>query len=307
VSSPSSLLVVGLPGTGKTTFLAALWHVTESEEIPNSLRLVRISEDAKHLNSIKNEWELFHPVGRSILTPAQYASLVLRDVIQGVEGEVVFPDLSGESFRDQWKVRQWTHEFQRLVDASRSILLFVNPDKVVEPFSVAEMQRMMQAAFTDGPSEAKNQAVPGSAPEKSEPTADQDATKEWSAELAPTQVQLVGLLQFLEPHFSRRRPACLAVIISAWDRVMEAGQRQYPTPKDWLSSRLPYLDQYLRSQDELFRVQVWGISAQGGDLTTDLQRLQEIVPASHRIHVEGPHGISHDITEPVSWALGWRP
>src|SRR4051812_40467330 len=100
MSSPSNLLVIGLPGTGKTTFLAALWHVAESEEIPDSLRLLRISDDARHLNSIKNDWQLFRPVGRSIVAPAQHASLLVRDPVQGAEGEIVFPDLSGESFRD---------------------------------------------------------------------------------------------------------------------------------------------------------------------------------------------------------------
>ncbi|MDX2149482.1 MAG: hypothetical protein SFV54_02015 [Bryobacteraceae bacterium] len=305
MSSPSNLLVIGLPGTGKTTFLAALWHVAESEEIPNSLRLLRISDDARHLNSIKNEWQLFRPVGRSIVEPAQHASLLVRDPIQGMEGEIVFPDLSGESFRDQWKTRQWTHGFQRLVDASRSILLFVNPDKVVEPFSVAEMQRMMQVVFPAFQARAEELQILGTEDGADEAQGPERGTEEWNPELAPTQVQLVGLLQFLEPHFLPRRPARLAVIISAWDRVMKSG-REHPTPDEWLSARLPYLHQYLLSQEELFRAQVWGISAQGGDLNADIATLREIDPASHRIHVEGPNGISHDITEPVSWALGWR-
>src|SRR5690242_10210428 len=121
-----SLIAMGLPEAGKTTFLAALWHVTESEEVPGSLRLERISENAKHLNSIKNDWLSFKRVGRTVPGQEQSTTLWLREQ-SGAIGEVVFPDLSGESYRGAWKERHWTREYDRLISDADSVLLFLNP------------------------------------------------------------------------------------------------------------------------------------------------------------------------------------
>jgi hypothetical protein len=303
METSSSLLVVGLAGTGKTTFLAALWHVAESQEVDGALQLVKISDEAKHLNSVKNDWLLFRSVVRSILAPSAPVSLWLKEHNGNTQGEVVFPDPSGEMFGDQWKNRQWTSEYDRLVQTADSVLLFVNPCRVKEPYTIAEMQRLAEAAF---PEEGE---LPAPEPETTlapeQVNTDLVGTEQWTPELAPTQVQMVGLLQFLEPHFAVRQPVRLALIVSAWDQIAQAASAHL-SPTTWVCERLPYLDQYLRSHHELFTVQVYGVSAQGGDLERDHERLKSIDPASHRIIIEGPDCAKHDITEPVRWALGWR-
>ena len=129
-------------------------------------------------------------------------------------------------------------------------------------------------------------------------------TVEWDLELAPTQVQLVGLLQFLEPYVAARSPIRLAIIVSAWDQVLQKSGEVNPAA--WIPARMPYLDQYLKSHFEMLTVRVYGVSAQGGDLTSDVVRLSSISPASNRIIVRGVDCTPHDITEPVRWALGWR-
>ena len=55
-ATPFQCLMVGLPGTGKTTFLAALWHVAKSHEVPGSMRLERREGDQEYLNWIADEW-----------------------------------------------------------------------------------------------------------------------------------------------------------------------------------------------------------------------------------------------------------
>ena len=293
-----NLLAIGLPEAGKTTFLAALWHVTEREEVPGALRLERISENAKHLNSIKNDWLRFERVVRTIPGQEQSATLWLRDKEGGI-GEVVFPDLSGESFQGAWKERHWTKEYDQLVESAGGLLLFVHPGTLKEPYTIAEMQKMAEAAF----------------PEMTvKDTADQteldddhvtEKAEEWDPQRAPTQVQLVELLQFTEHRLKARRPIRLAVIVSAWDLV----KSDYPDgagARDWLKDRTSYLDQYLKSDFEQFTVRVYGVSAQGGDLITDREVLENFERASERILIEGPDCIPHDISEPVRWCLGLR-
>jgi len=296
----ASVLGIGLPEAGKTTFLAALWHVTESEEVPGALRLERISENAKHLNSIRNDWLRLERVVRTVPGQEQPTTLWLRDE-RGPVGEVLFPDLSGESFEGAWKDRHWTNEYDEFVSVADSFLVFVHPGTLKEPYTIAEMQRMAEAAFPEENQTAGN-PQPGDggddAPVEIPP-------EEWSAEKAPTQVQLVDLFQFTEKFRRMKRPVRVAVIVSAWDLVRE----NYPGDAgagNWVKERMSYLDQYLRSNSELFSVRVYGVSAQGGDLEKDRNALQNHVRTSERIVIKGPDCAPHDISEPVRWCLGLR-
>lgn len=291
----TSVLGVGLPEAGKTTFLAALWHVTESEEVAGTLRLEQISENAKHLNSIRNDWLRLQRVVRTVPGQEQPATLWLRDEAGGV-GEVLFPDLSGESFEGAWTERHWTKEYDEFVSVADGLLVFVHPGTLKEPHTIADMQRMAEAAF---PEEKSRQVSSGH-----EETA-KAVSEEWSAEKAPTQVQLVDLLQFTGRVQKASRPVRVGVIVSAWDLVLN----DYPGEAgagNWLKARMPYLDQYLRSNFELFNVRVYGVSAQGGDLKKDRDVLQSHIRPSDRIVVQGPDCVPHDISEPVRWCLGLR-
>jgi hypothetical protein len=295
-----SLVAIGLPETGKTTFLAALWHVTEREEVPGSLRLEKISENAKHLNSIKNDWLSFKRVVRTVPGQEQSATLWLREE-SGVIGEVVFPDLSGESFQGAWEERHWTKEYNQLIADAGSLLLFIHPGTLREPYTIAEMQKMAEAAFPE--ENENNDAVIENVEEEDKQAP--EAVEEWDPEKAPTQVQLVELLQFADHCIKADRPVRIAVIISAWDLVKN-DYPGYAGPKKWLEDRTSYLDQYLKSNFEQFKVRVYGVSAQGGDLKADRELLLSFEHASDRILIEGPDCSPHDISEPIRWCLGLR-
>lgn len=299
MASVSKLLAIGLPETGKTTFLAALWHVAESEEVPGSLRLQRISDDAKHLNNIKNEWLARQRVVRTYLGMEQPASFWFVDEKLGAIGELMFPDLSGESFEIAWAKRQWTKKYDDAAADADSLLLFIHPATVKEPYTIADTQKISEAAFPEEhvtQDQSKDTDSDTSLPKR---------IAEWTPEKAPTQVQLVEILQFVEQRLRAKRPIRLAAIISAWDLVKNnppAGVK----PRQWLSKRLSYLDQYLRANFEQFTVEVYGVSAQGGDLEADCDRLKKSSYASENIVIEGPDCAPHDISEPIRWALNLR-
>ena len=59
-------LVIGLPSSGKTTFIAALWHTVTNDEVPGALKLEKLHGDSKHLNAIKSAWIKCCPVDRTI-------------------------------------------------------------------------------------------------------------------------------------------------------------------------------------------------------------------------------------------------
>jgi hypothetical protein len=298
----SKLVAIGLPEAGKTTFLAAVWHVTESEEVKGSLRLEKVSDEATHLNNIRTEWLSFKPVTRTVQGQEQPVSLWFRNE-QAVIGEVSFPDLSGEEFRQAWKERHWPTDYDQIIRSANGLLLFIHPNGVKEPMSIADVQRLADAACPEDVEPDDNKAIVRDSEKVVE------ATEEWDALKAPTQVQLVELLQFVRQRTKIEFPIRLAVIISAWDIVKKEHGDKYSGEygaQDWLKDRLPYLDQYFRSNPEFLVVRIYGVSAQGGDLNADRAALKGFENASERILIEGSDCAPHDISEPIGWCLGLR-
>jgi len=281
MSHESHQLTVGLPSSGKTTFIAALWHVLESGEVPDSLRLVEVHGIRDHLNRIRKQWLDCQELERTKISAERIASFRLRTQA-GESTELFVPDMSGETYRMQWETRQWTRQFQDHAAQCQGTLLFVHPQHVVEPVRIDGLVSRIEAQL--------------GAPAGAENPDSQSQPLEWTPAAVATQVQLVELLQFLLRIPFRDRRMRLAVIISAWDLI------QVMTPQEWLGVRLPLLDQFIQSNSEQLPSRVFGISAQGGELK-DAKKLQELAIASQRIRVVGEGCGEHDITGPVKWLM----
>lgn len=283
-------LIVGLPGSGKTTFLAALWHVVTTKEVPGSLKLIKFEGDRRHLNKIHRAWLQFREVGRTVQNTEQVVSMKLGLPGSDNSANLVFPDMSGESFRQQWVDRKWTKEYDTLARESCGILLFVHPTKVIAPNRIHY-----------GVEEAVS--ILGNEQDKQGEAAAADAETflpDWDSKKSPTQVQLVELLQFIEHQPHLENISRVAVIASAWDLV----RARYASPQAWLAKRLPLLAQYLRANSDRFPSRVYGVSAQGGPLDGDVSRLQQYEHQSERIEIVGEGCAPNDITAPIKWVMG---
>lgn len=137
--------------------------------------------------------------------------------------------------------------------------------------------------------------------------ADQAEVVEWSADLAPTQVQLVELLQLLMSGDLDIGPRRLTVLISAWDEVEGDGL----DPAEVLALKLPLLNQYLRSGRDPWTWRIWGVSAQGGvyedqdkgEQIAATAALRELERPSDRIRVVNGKSVGSDITQPLEWLI----
>jgi hypothetical protein len=279
-------LLVGLPATGKTTFLAALWHIVDSEEVSGSLRLEKLHGDREHLNKIRNDWLSCRKIDRTILGNEHLVSMQLTDQERNRLTEVFFPDLAGESFTFQWKDRMWSKEYDQLVCEAGGILLFVHP-KIVEPIRIDTVAKIAAEVEMEKSQTASGQNKP------------QDKPIPWNADDAPTQVQLVELLQFLADRVTTPLPLRVAVIVSAWDLVISYEEK---SPEKWLTDRLPLLAQFLKANPEIFERRVYGVSAQGGDLK-DADGLLKKHVSSQRIIIVGYNCNQNDLTAPVKWLM----
>lgn len=278
-----AVLATGLPRSGKTTFLAALWHVVSQQEIAPKLVLGKLEGSYSHLNGLRDHWLQRKEFERTKIGDQQSVKLNLKVAKSNAEFSLVFPDYSGEAFRREWRDRMCTQELATETRSAESILFFVHGDKFTQPWMLSDV---LAAEGDKAEEDAAKPAVP----------------TQWNPNKAATQVQLVELLQFLmqEPLGPRKRR--ISIIISAWDKV-PAGT----TPQGWLRARMPLLDQFVACNAESFEFGVFGVSAQGGDYKVDVARLDAFAEQSERIKVVGPAGESHDITEPLMWALDLDP
>jgi len=281
-----SIAICGLPGSGKTTFLAALWHLVTSREIDTALRFDSLRNgDASHLNAIAARWRNAMVQDRTTMGANRLVSMRLVNTA-GTRVRLTFPDVSGEAFRQIWEERDCDVTVADML-RSGEVLLFVHADTIQAPRWVVEdtsLVRQLGLTTVEG----------------------EEVT--WHPKLAPTQVQLVDLLQLLRKPPLDIGPRRLAVILSAWDKVIAEGM----LPEELLEVKLPLLKQYLNQQSDGWVWTAYGLSAQGGDydrldpntpLSSEAQAIRELDSASTRIRLVGNGRESHDLTEPLVWLL----
>jgi hypothetical protein len=303
-------LVIGLPRTGKTTFLAALWDVVDTENVSGSLILEKLDGDQKYLNEIRDKWARCEEMPRTRLTGDKVVTMHLQDRSTKLRASMSFPDLDGEGFENQWLDRECSSAHAEIAKASSSAMLFIHPKKVKENKLISEARPLIAAASAQAEqSPAADQsavATPTAAAQTASVTTASTAAglpKEDEIPArptySPTQVQLVELLQFFRIQTEHLPKIHLAVIVSAWDIARKVAS----TPERWISSQLPMLDQFLKTNQEEIVSKVFGVSAQGGDLEKDAQKLLGKNSPSERIIVAEGSGQSSDITIPVRWLM----
>ena len=132
----------------------------------------------------------------------------------------------------------------------------------------------------------------------------------WSPNLAPTQVQLVDLLQLFRMPPLDCGPRRLAVMLTAWDKA----RAERLAPDRYLELKLPLLHQYLVCGVDDWTWRVYGLSAQGGEYDSaegrlegrenKAEELRALDLPSKRIQLVGPDSEAHDLTEPLAWLIG---
>lgn len=283
----ANFVIMGLPASGKTTFLAALWHLIESEEIQCRLALDGYRGSLTYLNKISEAWRNFQKVPRTSHTGDVDVTINLTDRTTGAKGTAFFPDLAGEVFDKQIEERQCKPDFIQGVSKDDGILFFINADVRADNLSIVELNSTLptnyRAEIDNGDSDNKYTAL----------------TREWEPKLLPAQVRIVQLLSdLIRPPFVARMRR-LAIMISAWDLARDMGV----TPIQWLAVNMPLVDQFLKSNTQYFEYQLYGVSAQGVDLenSTEVDEATKLTP-SMRIQIVGPEN-GNDLTAPLVWLM----
>lgn len=281
-----SVVVIGLPGSGKTTFLAALWHLIAKREVPTKLRLDSLVRgNQKHLNEIADRWRNAQMQERTALGGNQFISIAVVDE-SGQRSTITFPDVQGEAYQGIWEDRECEREVADTL-VRGNVLLFIHATEIKTPHWVVDIAAQTRAL---GLPVEEGVPVP------------------WSPHLAPTQVKAVGLLTLLTERPLDCGPRRLAVMFSAWDKASGEGL----SPSEFLRQKLPLLHQYLFTNPNQWDTRVFGVSAQGGDYdevkvgaqaTRSAELLRELDNPSARIELRDATSKSHDLTIPLAWLL----
>jgi hypothetical protein len=278
---------MGLQASGKTTFAAALWHLLDSRETKTRLTKGAHVGDFRYLDEIAQAWCEGWQVSRTKVEQFEPVSVYLREPSSGVDVQLQFADLSGESFEKAFATRSCRPAFVDLIKSASGIILFLSADRKIDGVTILD---------AIDPAERPDEV-------------DEDSSGEapFVAGNTPHQVQLVDLLQAMRLPPINKSFLKLAVVVSAWDLSTEVA------PEAWVQKRYPLLYQFLTTSIGKAFVRFYGVSAQGASLptkgdasTAERDRLLTLVPASQRIRIVGDEALDHDLTAPIHWLSGLK-
>jgi len=249
--------MVGMPGSGKTTYLAML-----SNMLVDGDKDVKLS---KKVEDMPEGYEYFSKYGKQLLECKELdrtQSLVYNNLrialcdALGNEYLLDVPDISGEVFRDLVKDRRITREIVNRIGESDCLLFFIN---------YINMSWERRIPLQKENSDKKNIDV------KKKETADLNLTDKREA----NQSEVVELLQILLD-LKLNRPY-IRFVLSAWDKV-EAEKGKEVLPSKFVEETFPLLYQFVETNSKYFKAEYWGgVSAQGGDFQNpeDVKRIEE--------------------------------
>lgn len=264
-----NFFIMGAPNAGKSTYLAALWHSINQNEVPTKLTLKEMTGDSQYLYRLEKKWLEIEVLGRTV--PDQEKpelSLLLTD--GNDELKLEFPDLSGETFQSIYETREITAELYRKIEQADVILYFINVENIIPAVLIPEISKKLRS--TDTPDD--NKII------ERKPSED------------PTQIQIIDLLQIISE--IKGEKINLGIIFSAWDLLQDSERNT--APDDYLKDKMNMLWQYIEANAKRFDTKVWGVSAMGGK-AEEVDKLLSVDEPVKRIKVINERKeMSHDLT-----------
>lgn len=262
------IAMLGLPKTGKSTFLGTLWHFVEEPSVED-IKEADIEGSRKHLQELASHARALTEITRTYHDDDEHFEVDVEFAGSGTV-KLVIPDRSGEQFQGLIERRQWPELLRDELAVATGLILFVNPDEHNPPLE-------LYVAAGAGPPP--------------------DGPAEYTNHGACTSAQLIDGLENVIEAMSNRWPLRVAVVISAFDRVEDA------TPQEWIEKRLPVIASLLETDSARIEGAAFGVSALGGR-REDAESVQQLGELHERAWTRSADGTAVRFSEPVRWALG---
>lgn len=128
-----SILIVGQPDSGKTTFIAQF--LTKVQKRKSSIKLIKIPENIK---AITPAIERLSMGEEPITTPAdENVELILQINVDGKNIDLVFPDYGGEQVNELIDLMEVNENWRKLVISSDRWIHFIRPHEITPEYDLS--------------------------------------------------------------------------------------------------------------------------------------------------------------------------
>ena len=269
-----SILIVGQPDSGKTTFIAQF--LTRVKKRKSSIKLIKIPENIKAItNAIKRLSMGEEPE----TTPAnQNVELVIPINVDGKNIDLVFPDYGGEQVNDLIELMEINENWQKLVTGSDRWIHFIRPHEITPEYdlSISSYDEIETRKSTDFKSQGLS-----------------------------SQSKFIELLQILL-HTKNKgvkhliSVPKLSIVLTCWDEL-----KTNKKPVQVLREKLPMFLHFVETVWEKEAFEIFGLSAQEFPLKTQeaKDKYQDELPENFGYMIDQEGVKDKDITKLVKIAL----
>ena len=278
--------MMGIPESGKTTFLVAFTFMLEDQTEGTRLHLNPSEPPEGMTKEFKEEmdhWGKFEPLTHTRVGQIHKMKYTLYD--EKEERYILeILDRYGEIFSNIVLNRYIEDETREEWLAADKILFFVNLKRMnigSQEELLTELPQEMQQLLKNGKESLEKK---------------KDADKKF---ILPDQFMLVELLQMLQE--IRKNGTFIKFIISAWDSLnLQSIDYEKQLPEIIFEKYLPFVYQFLKSNSNSIKAEFWGVSAQGSDLLDkeEIKKMSQALDSMERVIVVDSKGeVSHDLSK----------
>ena len=295
------MCLVGLPATGKTTYIAALWAYLTSGLPDGGYRVTDFPDDPSYLNAIAVAWAGGADMPRNSLGATDRIEFTIETPSRSAL-TIVLPDLPGEIFLNAVVRPSIDEDPADAVTSSDLLLVFVNGEKARTYAALGDHQlpHGAEAEVTPAPTEGSE---PGDASttigERDDQVGPSAAhSNDFAVEALDSDTLNTELLQRLVYLMRDNGTPPIVIVVSAWDALDGIGE----TPQGWLCREQPMLSQLIEELSRTTEIGVVGVSAQGANYFDDPTIVQK--PTTERPWGCDTDGNRTDIAGPLLWFDG---
>ncbi|HLW95327.1 MAG TPA: hypothetical protein VKS25_08130, partial [Solirubrobacteraceae bacterium] len=140
--------LLGMPRSGKSTYLGTLWAVVQSP-LDDSVVEASFSGDRAYVQRLADQVARAQEVERTALDSSGQLAVTLEFEHDGL-ADLLIPDTSGESLRLLFEQRVWYPPLRAVCEEATSILLFVHPERIRVPQPISVLGAAASAANGGG-------------------------------------------------------------------------------------------------------------------------------------------------------------
>ncbi len=270
--------IAGMPGAGKTTYIAALWDIIKRKSEGLELIFSTSPENTSYLNEIWEYWVSMKKIERSKTPVPDIITINVKKAAEADELVLNIPDFMGEQFQ---KIIDHTlpESIKKWIEQSDRMLYLINNINDTLKDDIEDENALLNEEL------------------------DRSKEKEEALRLAPEKMmqasQNMMVLKYISNHVKIKK---IAIGLSAWDIKMTAGK----TPEEFLKHRSPALYNFIKLHFN--ECVFFGVSAQGFDYKDTAAKAEEMRDKTRKsnrafIVFDKEKDPTPDLTKPLNYLI----